>query len=152
MYLTYDLVADRDPMILMRDGMQSGAAQSFARVIDRKDCQPTDRRFDLALTLMAAALEVDVREINLIRNSGLPCDLDLKKALGGAVSTIYQLLQDLPAKLWDALLAELGKGNDTRALLIVQIHNNAVNNIINHGGPTRADDFLYDAALLAAGA
>src|SRR6478609_10484212 len=119
MNLTYDLVAARDPFVLIRDGMTTRSAQSFARTITS-----ADDPYELATVLLAGALEVHPREINTLRASGAPCDRELRNALGGLLADIASPLQDLPERLFTSLLIELGNGRDARALTIVQVHHN----------------------------
>jgi len=148
MFLTYDLVAARDPFVLIRDGMQSGIVQSYARALDRKD--GGEDRARMAQTILAAALEVHPHEITILRTSSNPCNLDIRKALSGALVSIENVIYDLPHKLWDALLIELGNGRDARALTILQVHNNTVKNIIHSVEPDHDEDDLYDHAIASA--
>lgn len=129
--LTLDAVENRDPFVLIGEAVESERVHSFARYLHREQRRISDPRWDMARELLSAALCVHPDEVTMLYTSAKPGDLTLGKAIGGLLSDISQPIADLPQRLWEALLIELGNGEGLHALTILQSHHNTVTNIIH---------------------
>lgn len=123
-------VQHRDPLCLIDYGFATKRVQSCARFLDAMHRPEVDPRQLLASEVVSESLHLHPDEWMRWYSDGNGPEKEIGKAIAALVNRVSGIFDDLPERLWKALLTELGNSRTVRASAIVAAHHQACKTII----------------------